>query len=89
MVIIKHLHCEVENNCIYFKYLLHNQNIAVHLSNNHSLINHSVMDIEQYITQQVEKGFIAMVKIEMLLSGKSFEESKKLVKQALKEQGLM
>ena len=47
------------------------------------------MDIEQYITEQVEKGFIAMVKIEMLLSGKSFEESKKIVKQALKEQGLM
>jgi hypothetical protein len=30
-----------------------------------------------------------MVKIEMLLSGKSFEESKKLVKNALREQGLM
>lgn len=47
------------------------------------------MNIEQYITEQVEKGFIAMIKIEMLLSGKSFEESKKLVKKALKEQGLI
>ena len=43
MLIIKHLHCEVKNNCIYFNYLLHNQNKAVHLSNNHSLINHLIM----------------------------------------------
>ena len=70
--------------------VLQNQNIVLHLSNNQSLINKSnAMNIEQYITEQVEKGFIAMVKIEMLLSGKSFEESKKLVKKALKEQGLI
>jgi len=47
------------------------------------------MTTEQYITAEVEKAFITMIKIEMLLSGKSFEESKKLVKQTLKEQGLM
>ena len=47
------------------------------------------MNIEQYITEQIEAGFIKMVKIEMLLSGKSFEESKELVKNALREQGLM
>ncbi len=44
---------------------------------------------EQYMTTEIEKGFIKMIKLEMFLSGKSFEESKKLVKQALKEQGLM
>lgn len=47
------------------------------------------MTIEQYMTAEIEKGFIKMIKLEMFLSGKSFEESKKLVKQALKEQGLM
>jgi hypothetical protein len=47
------------------------------------------MTTEQYISEQVEATFIKMVKIEMLLSGKSFEESKKLVKNALREQGLM
>ena len=47
------------------------------------------MTTETYITAEVEKAFIKMVKIEMLLSGKSFEESKVLVKEYLKKQGLM
>ena len=47
------------------------------------------MTTEQYIQEQTEKAFIAMVKIEMLLSGKSFNEAKQIVKQELKKQGLM
>lgn len=47
------------------------------------------MTTEQYISEQVEAAFVKMIKIEMLLSGKSFEESKELVKKAMKEQGLM
>ena len=70
-------------------YVLRIQNVAVYLPYNYSL-NHSLtMQIETYITEQVEKLFITMVKIEMLLSGKSFEKCKSIVKQALKEEGLM
>jgi hypothetical protein len=39
--------------------------------------------------EEATKLFITMIKIEMYLSGKSFQECKPIVKQALKEQGLM
>jgi hypothetical protein len=39
--------------------------------------------------EEATKLFITMIKIEMYLSGKSFQECKPIVKQSLKEQGLM
>jgi|APFre7841882793_1041355.scaffolds.fasta_scaffold554254_1 hypothetical protein len=40
-------------------------------------------------TKKIEETFITMIKIEMLLSGNTFEVAKATVKQYLKSQGLM
>ena len=39
--------------------------------------------------QKIESTFVTMVKIEMLLSGNTFEVAKETVKQYLRSQGLM
>ena len=46
-------------------------------------------DFNNYATTQTANAFINMVKIEMMLSGKSFKESKEVVKAFLKQKGLM
>jgi len=46
-------------------------------------------DFNNYATKKIETTFINMVKIEMLLSGKNFNDSKIIVKQFLKEKGLL
>jgi len=46
-------------------------------------------EFNNYATTQIETMFINMVKIEMLLSGKTFNESKIVVKEFLKEKGLL
>ena len=44
---------------------------------------------DNYATTKIQEAFIKMVKIEMLLSGKTFNESKIAVKEFLKKQGLL
>jgi hypothetical protein len=45
--------------------------------------------MNNYQSQKIEETFISMVKIEMLLSGKSFNECKSTVKKYLKSNNLM
>jgi hypothetical protein len=46
-------------------------------------------NMNNYQSQKIEETFISMVKIEMLLSGKSFNECKVTVKEYLKSNNLM
>ena len=46
-------------------------------------------ELNNYATKATTNAFIEMVKIEMMLSGKSFNESKVVVKEFLKSKGLM
>ena len=62
------------------------QNIAVYLLHTKT---HTAMNTTAIETKKIESMFLTMIKIEMVLSGNTFDVAKETVKEYLKSQGLM